>query len=97
MSRYRKWKVGTQNSQQLAATHRMALFPENAEVIYVEEDVWVVRKHLCLRPAMQLVIRPIPLACSSTRRETMRLSWNPGFIPEDVVWIDALSSTSTKA
>jgi molybdopterin-biosynthesis enzyme MoeA-like protein len=40
----RKW-VGTQNPEQLAATHRMALFPESAEVIYVEKDVWVVRKH----------------------------------------------------
>lgn len=47
MARYRKW-IGTQNPQQLAATHRMALFPESAEVIYVEQDVWVVRKHSCL-------------------------------------------------
>ena len=39
-----KW-LGTQNPEQLAATYRMALFPENAEVIYVEKDVWVVRKH----------------------------------------------------
>jgi hypothetical protein len=44
MSKNRKW-IGTQNPEQLAATHRMALFPENAEVIYVEKDVWVVRKH----------------------------------------------------
>ena len=44
MSRYRKW-IGAQNPQQLAATHRMALFPECAEVLYVQKDVWVVRKH----------------------------------------------------
>ena len=44
MNKNRKW-VGIQNPEQLAATHRMALFPENAEVIYVEKDVWVVRKH----------------------------------------------------
>lgn len=51
MSKYRKW-IGTQNPQQLAATHRMALFPENAEVIFVEKDVWVVRDHPCLRLAI---------------------------------------------
>jgi molybdopterin-biosynthesis enzyme MoeA-like protein len=41
-----KW-LGSQNPEQLAATYRMALFPENAEVIYVGKDVWVVRKHPC--------------------------------------------------
>ena len=41
MNNHRKW-VGTQNAQQLAATHRMALFPEKAEVIFVGEDIWVV-------------------------------------------------------
>jgi len=40
-----KWAETQQNPEQLAATHRMALFPERAEVIYVEKDVWVVRKH----------------------------------------------------
>ena len=46
MNKNSKW-VGTENPEQLAATHRMALFPESAEVIYVEKDVWVVRKHPC--------------------------------------------------
>ena len=46
MNKNPKWLV-SQNPEQLAATYRMALFPENAEVIYVEEDVWVVRKHPC--------------------------------------------------
>lgn len=55
MSRYRKW-VGTKDPQQLAATHRMALFPENAQVIFVGEDVWVVCKHPCLRLAMQPIL-----------------------------------------
>jgi len=41
MNNHRKW-VGTQNAEQLAATHRMALFPEKAEVIFVGEDIWVV-------------------------------------------------------
>jgi molybdopterin-biosynthesis enzyme MoeA-like protein len=41
--------IKSQNPEQLAATHRMALFPENAEVIYVGKD-WVVHKHLCLQP-----------------------------------------------
>ena len=42
MNKYRKW-VGTQDAQQRAATRRMALFPERAEVIFVGEDIWVVR------------------------------------------------------
>ena len=42
MNKYRKW-VGTQDAQQRAATRRMALFPEQAEVIFVGEDIWVVR------------------------------------------------------
>jgi hypothetical protein len=42
MNKYRKW-VGTQDAQQRAATRRMALFPEQAEVIFVDKDVWVVR------------------------------------------------------
>lgn len=54
MNKNPKW---TQNPEQLAATHRMALFPESAEVIYVEKDVWVVRKHPCLHLAMQTLSR----------------------------------------
>lgn len=49
MNKNPKW-AGTQNAEQLAATHRMALFPENAEVIYVGKD-WVVRK-TSLSPAL---------------------------------------------
>ncbi|KAF8806476.1 Molybdopterin binding protein [Phlegmacium glaucopus] len=54
-NRYRKW-VGTKDPQQLAATHRMALFPESAEVIYVEKDVWVpvvrLEGKLCVFPGI---------------------------------------------
>ncbi|PPQ66301.1 hypothetical protein CVT24_007298 [Panaeolus cyanescens] len=55
MSKQRKW-IGTQNPDQLAATYRMALFPENAEVIYVAEDVWVpvvrLAGKLCVFPGI---------------------------------------------
>ncbi|KIM40241.1 hypothetical protein M413DRAFT_446414 [Hebeloma cylindrosporum] len=55
MNNHRKW-VGTQNAQQLAATHRMALFPEKAEVIYVGEDIWVpvvrLEGKLCIFPGI---------------------------------------------
>ncbi|KAF8967935.1 MoaB/Mog domain-containing protein [Flammula alnicola] len=55
MNRHRKW-IGTQNAQQLAATNRMALFPENAEVIYVGEDIWVpvvrLEGKLCIFPGI---------------------------------------------
>ncbi|KAF8161238.1 MoaB/Mog domain-containing protein [Crassisporium funariophilum] len=55
MSKYRKW-VGTQNAEQLAATHRMALFPEDAEIIYVETDIWVpvvrLEGKICIFPGI---------------------------------------------
>jgi hypothetical protein len=41
MNRHRRW-IGTQNTEQRAATLRMALFPEKAEVLFVAEDIWVV-------------------------------------------------------
>lgn len=60
MSKYRKW-IGIQNPQQLAATHRMALFPESAEVIFVEKDVWVpvvrLDGKLCVFPGIPALFR----------------------------------------
>jgi molybdopterin-biosynthesis enzyme MoeA-like protein len=41
MNKHRRW-IGTQNTEQRAATLRMALFPEKAEVLFVAEDIWVV-------------------------------------------------------
>ncbi|KAF8176523.1 MoaB/Mog domain-containing protein [Pholiota molesta] len=55
MNKHRKW-IGTQNAEQLAATHRMALFPEKAEVIFVGEDIWVpvirLAGKLCIFPGI---------------------------------------------
>ena len=97
MSTNRKW-VASQNPEQLAATLRMALFPESAEVLFVDKDVWVVRKHPCSSSGDTAIKQAIfPLACGTTRREIMRLSRNLGFIPEDVAWTHTLSFTSTKA
>jgi hypothetical protein len=42
MNKHRPW-VATQNEQQRAATRRMALFPDKAEVLFIAKDVWVVR------------------------------------------------------
>ena len=42
MTRHRPW-ASQQTSQQLEATRRMALFPDQAEVIFVDSDLWVVR------------------------------------------------------
>ncbi|KAF9485943.1 Molybdopterin binding protein [Pholiota conissans] len=55
MNKHRRW-IGTQNAEQLAATNRMALFPENAEVIFVGEDIWVpvirLAGKLCIFPGI---------------------------------------------
>jgi hypothetical protein len=41
MIKHRTWMT-TQTPQQRAATERMALFPDKAEVLFVAEDIWVV-------------------------------------------------------
>ncbi|CAA7259038.1 unnamed protein product [Cyclocybe aegerita] len=55
MTRNRNW-IGKQNAEQLAATYRMALFPERAETLYVEEDIWVpvvrLEGKLCVFPGI---------------------------------------------
>ncbi|KJA28951.1 hypothetical protein HYPSUDRAFT_128826 [Hypholoma sublateritium FD-334 SS-4] len=55
LNKNRKW-IGTQNAEQRAATNRMALFPENAEVIFVGEDIWVpvvrLEGKLCIFPGI---------------------------------------------
>ena len=45
MSKLRSW-VGQQTEEQKVARERMALFPDRAEVIYIAEDIWVVRRSL---------------------------------------------------
>ena len=42
MIRHRPW-AATQNDEQREATRRMALFPSDAEVLFVAKDIWVVR------------------------------------------------------
>lgn len=45
MIKQRTW-MATQTPQQRAATERMALFPDRAEVLFVAEDIWVVSSDL---------------------------------------------------
>lgn len=41
MSKHRSW-LHTQNDEQRHARERMALFPANAEALFVASDIWVV-------------------------------------------------------
>ncbi len=41
MSKHRSW-VHTQDVEQRRARERMALFPANAETLFVASDIWVV-------------------------------------------------------
>ncbi|KAF9467681.1 MoaB/Mog domain-containing protein [Collybia nuda] len=59
MSRTRKWNAQRntqQNAEQRTAYQRMALFPENAEVIFVGTDIWVpvvrLEGKLCILPGI---------------------------------------------
>lgn len=40
MNKWRRW-MPAQTEEQRTAAHRMALFPENAEVIFVDPEIWV--------------------------------------------------------
>ncbi|KAF8980380.1 MoaB/Mog domain-containing protein [Cyathus striatus] len=54
-TKYRNW-AGKQDESQLAAMHRMALFPEKAEVLFVGPDIWVpvirMEGKLCVFPGI---------------------------------------------
>jgi hypothetical protein len=39
--KHRSW-VHTQNEEQKRARERMALFPSNAEMLFIARDIWVV-------------------------------------------------------
>jgi len=41
LSKHRSW-IHTQNQEQRSARQRMALFPANAETLFVARDMWVV-------------------------------------------------------
>ncbi|KAJ6618741.1 MoaB/Mog domain-containing protein [Mycena sp. CBHHK59/15] len=55
MIKHGAW-ISTQTPQQRAATERMALFPDQAEVIFVAEDIWVpvvrLEGKLCIFPGI---------------------------------------------
>ncbi|KAF7297124.1 MoCF-biosynth domain-containing protein [Mycena indigotica] len=55
MAKHRHW-FSTQTPQQRAATERMALFPNRAEVLFVAEDIWVpvvrLEGKLCIFPGI---------------------------------------------
>jgi hypothetical protein len=44
LTRHRSW-IHTQNEEQRRARERMALFPANAETLFVAKDIWVVSNH----------------------------------------------------
>jgi hypothetical protein len=85
MTRHRPWssqQTSQQTSQQLEATRRMALFPDQAEVIFVGSDLWVVRYFY---PSLDVITNaPINQACSAAGRETMHLSGHCFPVSENV-------------
>jgi len=55
MSKHRSW-IHTQNEEQQRARERMALFPANAETLFVASDIWVpvvrLERKLCVFPGI---------------------------------------------
>ena len=62
--KHRSW-VRVQNEEQKRARERMALFPANAELFFVEKDIWVVSNHLSVLSLMFFFnkIHSISLSC----------------------------------
>ena len=77
-SKYRKL-YEQQTAEQLTAMQRMALFPNRAEILFVNKESWVVSTHPHSPRILsngQLVVAGNPI-----RRQTMRLPWNPNTLP----------------
>ncbi|KAI0299384.1 MoaB/Mog domain-containing protein [Multifurca ochricompacta] len=60
MSKQRQW-VHTQNEEQRRARERMALFPANAETLFVAKDIWVpvvrLEGKLCIFPGIPILFQ----------------------------------------
>ncbi|KAJ8472661.1 hypothetical protein ONZ45_g16574 [Pleurotus djamor] len=74
MIRHRPW-AATQNEEQREATRRMALFPSDAEVLFVAKDIWVpVRMLTALTPFLPLPPaseRPLRVQIFTSRPESL--------------------------
>jgi len=82
MTRHRPWS-SQQTSQQLEATRRMALFPDQAEVIFVGSDLWVVRFIFISTIRRNRSTHPSNQARSAARRKTLHLPGDSFPVPED--------------
>ncbi|KAL0066868.1 hypothetical protein AAF712_006063 [Marasmius tenuissimus] len=81
MNKHRTW-MATMDSQQKEATKRMALFPENAEVLFIGRDIWVpvvrLERKLCVFPGIPALFQkmlngltnylPLPPPCERPLR-----------------------------
>ena len=65
--------VHTQNEEQKCARERMALFPANAETLFVAPNIWVVSKPSLIPPSVVVGVKRITfffvnsLACTFSR------------------------------
>jgi len=85
LGKHRSW-VHTQNEEQKRARERMALFPANAETLFVASDMWVVSSHRLPFPSpssrigllmLSFSLALLPFFClagCAAGRETLRFS-----------------------
>ena len=81
----RAW-VSLQSKEQISAQHRMALFPNKAEILFASPDIWIVSTS---SQHANLLFSPDRIACGSTRGKTLRPPWCSHALQEDA------SGTST--
>ena len=75
----RAW-VSLQSKEQISAQHRMALFPNKAEIIFASPDIWIVSTS---SQHANLLFSPDRIARSSTRGKTLRPPWCSHALQED--------------
>lgn len=60
----KRYNMDQQTEEQVKARKRMALFPENGEVLFVQPDLWVpvvrLEGKLCILPGVPRVSLPRP-------------------------------------
>ena len=87
----RAW-VSLQNKEQISAQHRMALFPNKAEILFASPDIWIVSTY---SQHTNLLFSPNRIACGSTRGKTLRPPWRSHALQEDASGTGTSTSSPT--
>lgn len=92
MSKHRT-DVAKQTEEQRTARQRMALFPDGAEVLFVQKDLWVV-SFQCPALVSAMVVNT-HRARRAPGRKVMHPSRHTRPIPATTQWLDSISTPTS--